>query len=247
MPILIVIILSTFSISLIALIGILFLFLKEEYTQKIVLLLVGLSTGAFIGGAFLHLLPESVEKAQGTNVNVFLWVLIAFVIFFLIEKTLHWRHCHKDMCQIHTFGTMNLIGDAVHNFIDGLLIAVSLSVSLEIGLITILAIALHEIPQEIGDFGVLLHAGYKKDKALLLNFSTALMVVVGGIIGYFIAEHIEKSIVYLLPVAAGGFIYIAASDLLPEIRKEPSLKKSIKSFVFFIIGILLIYLMKFID
>lgn len=238
--------LATFLISMIALIGMLTLSLKDKLVQKILLWLVGLSSGALMGGAFLHLLPEATEKAEGTNINIFHIVLCSFIIFFLVEKILHWRHCHKNHCDVHTFGTMNLIGDSIHNFIDGLIIAASFMADFKLGIITTLALALHEIPQEIGDYGVLLYAGYKKSKALLYNFLVALTVVVGGIVGYFISESIENSIVYLLPFAAGGFIYIAASDLMPEIRKEKNLIKSTSAFGFFILGIIIMYLVKFI-
>jgi len=141
---------------------------------------------------------------------------------------------------------MSLIGDSIHNFIDGLIIAGAFLLDIKIGIATTLAIALHEIPQEIGDFGVLIHAGFEKIKALTLNYIVALMVVIGGILGYFVSFYSENITTYLIPFAAGGFIYIAASDLMPEARKEKNLKKSIVSFLFFITGILLMYLMKFI-
>lgn len=238
------IVLSTTIIGIFSLVGVFTLALKEQFLQKILLSLVALSAGALMGGAFLHLLPESIEKGGGTD--TFLWVLAAFIIFFLIEKILHWRHCHKKDCSIHTFGHMNLFGDAVHNFIDGIIIAASFVVSIPLGITTVLAIALHEIPQEIGDFGVLIYAGFEKKKALMLNFIVAMIAVLGGIFGYYLTTYAENSINILLPFAAGGFIYIAASDLLPEIRKETDLKKSIFSFGMFIIGILIMYGVKFI-
>jgi len=238
------IILSTAIIGIFSLVGIFTLSLKEQILQKILLHLVALSAGALMGGAFLHLLPESIEKGGGTD--TFIWVLAAFIIFFLIEKLLHWRHCHKKDCSIHTFGHMNLFGDAVHNFIDGIIIAASFVVSIPLGITTVIAIALHEIPQEIGDFGVLIYAGFEKKKALLLNFIVAMIAVLGGIFGYYLSTYAENSIKFLLPFAAGGFIYIAASDLLPELRKEANLKKSISSFAMFIIGIIIMYSVKFI-
>lgn len=241
------IILSTFLISIFALLGIFALAINEKLLEKILLSLVGLSAGGLMGGAFLHLLPESVKNFQESNFDIFLAVLVAFIIFFLIEKLLHWRHCHKGRCEIHSFGTINLIGDAVHNFIDGLIIAASFVVDIKLGVITVIAVAMHEIPQEIGDFGVLVYAGFKKKKALILNFIVALTVVLGGIAGFFIAETAENIVPYLLPFAAGGFIYIAASDLLPEIRKETNLKKSLSSFGLFMAGILLMFLLRFLE
>lgn len=145
---------------------------------------------------------------------------------------------------MHSFGYMNLIGDGVHNFIDGLIIAAAFLLNIKLGLVTTLAVALHEIPQEIGDFGVLLYSGWKKKKALIANFLTALTVVAGGLFGYFLAGKIDNLILFLMPFAAGGFLYIAASDLMPEIRKEPSLKKSLASFLIFLLGVLFMFLLK---
>ena len=238
------IMISTFIISLISFIGIFTLALKDKLLDKIVLLLVSLSAGALMGSAFLHLLPESVELSEG--LDVFLFVLVGFALFFLIEKVLHWRHCHKGECQVHTFTYMNLIGDSIHNFIDGLIMATSFVISIPLGMTTTMAIALHEIPQEIGDFGVLIYGGFTKKKALVLNFLTALTAVLGGLIGFFISNMVENVKLFILPFAAGGFLYIAASDLIPEIRKETSLKKSMIYFGIFILGIFIMYAVTFI-
>lgn len=237
------IILSTFLISLIALIGIFTLVLKEKLLDKIVLFLVSLSAGALMGGAFLHLLPESIEKI-GNNI-CFFFVLIGFGFFFFVEKILHWRHCHKEKCPVHTFAYINLFGDAVHNFIDGLIIAAGFITDLNLGVVTTFAIALHEIPQEIGDFGVLIYGGFNKKRALFWNFLCAITAIIGGIIGYILSRSIESSIMLLLPFAAGGFLYIAASDLIPEIRREASLKRSMISFGVFVLGVLLMSSVKF--
>ena len=239
------ILVSTFAISLGALVGIFTLVLNQEKLSKILLFLVSLSTGTLMGGAFLHLLPEAAEKLAPNK--LYALVLSAFVLFFLVEKVFQWRHCHKmKSCDVHTFGYMNLFGDAVHNFIDGLIIAATFLTSPSLGMITTLAIALHEIPQEIGDFGVLLYAGFNKKKALIANFFVALTVVLGGIAGYFLSFVLRNFIPYLLPFAAGGFIYIAASDLMPEIRKETNLQKSVISFGVFLLGIMLMFLVKLI-
>jgi zinc and cadmium transporter len=167
---------------------------------------------------------------------------LGFTLFFLLEKVLFWRHCHKGECKIHTFSYLILIGDAFHNFLDGLIIAASFIISPEIGLASTIAIALHEIPQEIGDFGVLIYGGMKIKKALLLNFLTALTAVIGGILGFIFSESLRISI-YILPIAAGGFIYIGASDLIPELRKEINLKKSLLEFIIFLMGIALMLLL----
>lgn len=238
------ILLSTAFISAGALVGIITLAMKAEKLNKILLLLVSLSAGALMGGAFLHLLPEASETLDAKH--VYSAVLVSFVLFFFVEKLFHWRHCHKGACDIHTFGYMNLVGDAIHNFIDGLILAAAFSTDIRLGLITTLAIALHEIPQEIGDFGVLLYAGFKKEKALLANFFVALTVVLGGVVGHILSSF-HQFIVYLLPFAAGGFIYIAASDLMPEIRKEQSLKKSLASFGMFLVGIIIMFLVTFLE
>jgi len=238
------IILSNFVVGVFSLVGVFTLALKEQLLQKILLSLVALSAGALMGGAFLHLLPEAIHE-EGDE-KILLFVLVSFVIFFLIEKLLHWRHCHKSNCSIHTFGHMNLFGDAIHNFIDGMIIAATFVVSVPLGVTTVLAIALHEIPQEIGDFGVLLYAGFGKKKALLLNFLVAMIAVLGGIFGFYLSTYAANSIHFLLPFAAGGFIYIGASDLLPEVRKELSFRKSLLSFGMFILGIFIMYVIKFI-
>ncbi len=236
------IILTTFAIALIAFIGVFTLAMKEQLLNKILIILVSLSAGALMGGAFLHLLPEAIEKSG--DANILLFVLVGFVLFFIIEKVLHWRHCHKGKCDVHTFHYMNLIGDSVHNFIDGLIISASFMVSIPLGFTTSIAIAAHEIPQEIGDFGVLIYGGFEKKKAIVLNFAVSLIVVIGGIVGYFISKSIEQVAVYLLPFAAGGFIYIAATDLIPEIKKELDIKKSMATIFVFICGILIMWLIK---
>ena len=241
---LIYIILTTFAIALIAFIGVFALAMKEQLLNKILIILVSLSAGALMGGAFLHLLPESIEKSE--NADILIFVLVGFVLFFIIEKVLHWRHCHKGKCDVHTFHYMNLIGDAVPNFIDGLIISASFIISIPLGLTTTIAIAAHEIPQEIGDFGVLIYGGFEKKKAIVLNFMVALTVVAGGVVGYFISKSIEQVAVYLLPFAAGGFIYIAATDLIPEIKKELNIKKSMATILVFVCGILIMWLVKFV-
>jgi zinc and cadmium transporter len=239
------ILVATFSISLCVWVAVLFLFFRKETLSKITMFLVSLSAGALIGGAFLHLLPEASEGMEAEK--LFLVVLSAFVGFFLIEKIFHWRHCHKENCEVHSLGYMNLVGDSIHNFIDGLVIASVFMVDLKLGVITTFAIALHEIPQEIGDFGVLIHAGFNRVKALVLNYVVATTVILGGIVGYFASFYAESVIIYLLPIAAGGFIYIAASDLMPEIRKESNFKKSIISFSIFLLGIVIMLAAKFLD
>ena len=239
---LIYIFITSFLIALLSFVGIFTLALKDKLLNKILLILVSLSAGALMGGAFIHLIPEAIEESEG--MNAFYFVLIGFILFFIMEKILHWRHCHKGKCEVHTFHYMNLIGDSVHNFIDGLIISASFVTSISLGITTSIAIAAHEIPQEIGDFGVLIYGGFKKKKAIVLNFVVALTVVLGGVIGYFISKNVEHAVVFLLPFAAGGFIYIAATDLVPEIKKEIDVKKSMATLFVFVCGILIMWLVK---
>jgi len=230
---LLLIIASSFLISLIAFVGVISLAIKDEILDRILLYLVGYAAGALIGGAFLHLLPETVEIS--TSMNVFLALSFGFFLFFFLEKLL-WRHCHKRKCEIHPFAYTNLIGDGVHNFIDGLVMAASFLSSIQLGIVTFFAVAFHEIPQEIGDFGVLVYGGVGKTRALILNFFAALTVIIGGLVGYFLQSHVGASMVYILPFAAGGFIYIAASDLIPLLQKEVNPKKSLVSYAVFLLG-----------
>ncbi len=246
--ILVNILISTFLISIISFIGVITFSIKEKSLKEIVIFLVSLSAGALMGGAFLHLIPESIVVCSPEDLNtLFVNVLVGFVIFFLLEKLLHWRHCHDVNCKVHRvkmFGYMNLIGDAVHNFIDGLVIAAAFVTDVNLGITTSIAIASHELPQEIGDFGVLIHSGMKRKKAILFNFITALTAVMGGIVGYVMSSSVSSFVPMLLPIAAGGFIYIASSDLIPELKKSTDLKQSFMTFVIFIFGIALMWAVK---
>ena len=235
-----IIVLATFIISLISFVGVFALSFSKESLNKILLLLVALAAGTLIGNVFFHLLPESVELLPPDT--AFLVVLLSFIFFFFIEKVLHWHHCHKaDHSHHKTFGYMNMLGDLVHNFTDGLVIAASFMASIPLGITTSIAIAFHEIPQEIGDFGVLVYSGFSRKKALLMNFVVALGAVAGAVIGYFLISRVPSIEAYLIPIAAGGFLYIGASDLLPEIRHETKASKVVWSFVFFVLGVMLMY------
>ena len=237
------ILLATFLVSLISFVGATTLVLSEKMLKRVLLALVGFSAGALIGGAFLHLLPEAIEGVEGQLTNVFLVLISGFAVFFLIEKLL-WRHCHEKTCPIHTFAYLNLIGDGVHNFIDGLIIAAGFIVSAPLGLITTFAVAAHEVPQELGDFGVIVYGGIRPRRALTLNFITALTAVAGGVSGYYLNPYMSGAMIYLLPFAAGGFLYIAASDLVPELHKERETVRTVISFFMFLLGIVLMWAMK---
>lgn len=235
------ILLATFFISALSLVGVVFLARKEKLLDKILLYLIGLSTGTLLGGAFIHLLPESIEFI-GADRALFV-TLVSFVAFFLLEKLLHWRHCHEKECPEHAFGYINLAGDAVHNFIDGLLIADAFVADPSLGFITTIALVFHELPQELGDFAVLVYSGIPIKRAVLLNFLVALTSVLGGVIGFFLTSSIDWSVPYLLPIAAGGFIYISTSDLIPELRSDTNRKRSIVTFLLFVLGLVIMYLL----
>lgn len=228
------ILISTLLVALISLVGIFTLSLKEKLLEKILFCLIGFSAGSLIGSAFLHILPEVLEKTK--DMAVFYYLILGIVLFFLMERYFYWRHCHNEICDIHAFTYLNLIGDGFHNFVDGMVIAVSFVVSLKLGIVTTLAVILHEIPQELGDFGVLVYGGFSKSKALFYNFVSAFMAIVGALVGYFISDIIGFSN-FLLPLTAGGFIYIATSDLIPQIHKESNLRRSTFALIAFLSGI----------
>lgn len=245
MPTLLLIILATTIISLGSLVGVLTLAIKKTELHRFLILLISISAGTLMGGAFLHLLPEAVELTSPSSALSL--TLLSFIGFYVIENLFFWRHCHRQgHCDRHAFGVLNLIGDGLHNFLDGLLLAAAFTVSPELGLTTTIAIAFHEIPQEIGDFGVLLYSGYSRRTALIANLMVSLTAVFGGVLGYFFSSLGSRIETSLLPLAAGGFIYISASDLMPEIRRQTHGKRSISTFSLFLVGVLIMWLLKLI-
>ena len=234
---------STFLVSLVSLVGIVTLSIKDNLLHNVLFCLVGFSAGALIGSAFLHILPECLKNNNSTT--VFYYLILGIVLFFLLERYLHWRHCHEGAtCKTHSFTYLNLIGDGLHNFFDGMVIAASFIVSFKLGFITTLAIVLHEIPHELGNFAVLVYGGFTKKKALFFNFITALMAMIGAIAGYLINDLSRNFSSFILPLTAGGFIYIATSDLIPELHKETDLKRSTAAFFAFLLGIAFMALAK---
>lgn len=229
---------SLLLVSSISLIGVFFLSLQEKILKKLLIFFVSFAVGGLLGDAFIHLIPEAFEKV-GSNLATSLLILTGIFIFFFLEKFIRWRHCHIPISEkhVHPLALMNLIGDAAHNFIDGMLIGASYVASIPLGISTTIAIILHEIPQEIGEFGVLLHSGMPAKKALLLNFCSAIFALFGGIIALTISARIENFAFYLLPITAGGFIYIAGSDLMPELQHETKISSSIYQFFFILLGI----------
>ena len=234
-------IIATLFISLLSLLGIFSLYFKAKQLDKVLFFIIAFAAGSLLGDAFLHLIPEAYEEIQSDS--VFLYILLGFGLFFVIEKFLHWHHYHHTgKCRDHVTGQLNLVGDAIHNFMDGLVIAASFQVSFAVGVASTIAVILHEIPQEIGDFGILLYSGYSKAKALLFNFISALFAVLGAFLGLLFLT--EESVLVFLPIIAGGFIYIAATDLVPELHKENNVQKSVLTLFFFTLGIALMYLLK---
>lgn len=237
--------LAAAGISLLSLVGVVGLLVNKKILAKISLFFVAFSTGALLGGAFLHLLPESITDTE--NLTPYLYLLVGIIIFFALERLLKWHHCHKDDdCDVHTFTYMSLMGDGLHNFIDGLIIVAAFSVDFEAGLATTIAVASHEIPQELSDFAVLVHGGFSRIKALMWNFMSAITAILGVFVGYLLIDNIENISLTLLPFAAGGFIYVSMSDLIPELHKEKSLKKSMIYFAIFLIGLAFMYFTKII-
>jgi len=237
---------SVAIVSLISIVGILTFLLSPERLRSLLLYLVSFSVGGLFGDAFIHLIPEAVEKGE-FGVNVSLCILFGLISSFIMEKFLHWRHCHIPTSteHPHPFAYMNLFGDALHNFIDGLLIAGSYLAGLPVGIATTFAVIFHEIPQEIGDFGVLVYGGFSRSKALFFNFLSAITAIIGALVFLGLTPYIKEYAIYLLPFAAGEFIYIAGSDLVPELHKETNPSKSTLQLVALIFGLVILFLLFF--
>ena len=214
---LIAILASVTTVSLIAFIGIVFIGLKENVLKRILMALVSFASGTLLGGALLHLLPEASTNLDATTISYY--VILGIVSFFALEKFLYWRHCHEEECPVHMFVYLNLVGDGIHNFIDGMVIAATFMLRFDLGITTTLAVIFHEIPQEIGDFGVLIYGGFSKNRALVYNFISAITAILGATTTYFLT-YVQSVETLLVPFAAGGFIYIAATDLMPELHKK---------------------------
>ncbi len=236
---------SVLLVSTVSLIGIIFLALKQERLEKLQLILVALATGGLLGGAFFHLLPEAYESLEGHTVVPVL-LTFGFMLFFILERFLHWHHNHTSgisQSQLKPFGAISLVSDMFHNLLDGLLIAAAFSYSVNIGIATTITVLLHELPQEIGDFGVLIHAGYTRKKALIYNFLSACTAFVGAIIFLVAGQAVSDLSRYILPVAAGGFIYLAAADLIPELHTEKIPHRSAIQFMALLLGMSLLFIL----
>lgn len=210
--------------------------------------MVSFSAGALLGDVFFHLLPGIIHTTW-RSITVSLRILGGIVFGLITEKVIRRNHCHMPITKQHThpFALMNLVWDMVHNLIDGLIIGASYLVSIPVGIATTLAVILHEIPQEIWDFGVLIHGWFSRRKALLLNFFTALTAVIGVIIAFLLYRYTDNMVTILVPFAAGTFIYIAGSDLIPELHKENTLAHSIPQIIFFLLGIWIMSALLFLE
>lgn len=231
--------------GVISLIGGFLLLFREQLARQLSLYLVSFASGALLGAAFFDLLPESLEliEEKSFEPNLVLGAAVAgIILLFVFEKFLKWYHCHEEeKCDVHTWSSTVILGDAIHNFIDGIVISISFLVSIPLGITATIAVFLHEIPQEIGDFGVLLHAGYDRSKIIFLNVLTALTTPLGALVAFWAAPLFIKILPYFLTFAAGGFIYIAVADLLPQIQSR-SRGSDFSHLVVIILGVLLILL-----
>lgn len=231
---------SVIIVSLVSLVGVFTLSLREELLRKYIFIFISLAVGALLGDAFIHLIPEALEGAEN-SLLISVLIILGILTFFILEKFLHWHHHGEDeneiSSHIHPVGRLVLFSDGVHNMIDGIIIGASFLVSAPVGIATTIAVILHEIPQEIGDFAVLLHAGYTKTRALWLNFLSALLALFGVVIIIFLGEVAEASTIWFLPIAAGGFIYVAVADLIPELQKTKEVKHSLLQIVAVMLGV----------
>lgn len=240
------ILVATVGVSLIAWVGVLTLFVREELVDTLLLGLVALAAGSLLGGAFFHLLPRAIAETGTTDtLPLFLALVSGFCLFYVLEQFLHWHHHHAATHEHEPVSYLVLVSDGIHNFIDGLVIAAAFLAGESLGVVTTLAIALHEVPQEIGDYGVLLYGGFNRRRALVYNYLTQATVIGGGVAGFFLNDVIGGVPTALLPFAAGNFLYIASSDLIPEIKTETRPRRSVLYFLVFLIGLALMLGVRF--
>jgi zinc and cadmium transporter len=232
------IVVSGIAMSLVALVGAVTIAMPRPVLGRLLLPLVGLAAGSLLGGAVFHMLPQAVETL-GNDLAVYVWLMAGFVTFFVLEQFLHWHHCHRTDHDAHRpLGHLILLADGLHNFIGGLAVAGAFIVDIRVGIVTWLVAAAHEVPQELGDFGVLVHSGWSRRTALLWNFGSASTFLLGGLLAYGLSDTLDVSV--LLPFAAGNFIYLGAADLLPEVAGQPSTRDKIESSAAFLVGLLLL-------
>jgi zinc and cadmium transporter len=233
---------SGLAMSAIALVGAVTMTLSEHTRERLILPLVAFSAGSLLGGALLHMIPEAIEQSAGSY-STYLWVLVGFTTFFALEQFLHWHHCHHDTADRKSpLSYLMVAGDSLHNFLGGVAVAGAFVVDISLGITTWVVAAAHEVPQELGKYGVLLHGGWSKKRALLVSVASSLTFLVGGIITYVASAAID--VAFLVPFAAGNFLYIAASDLVPEVNKHHSIRINLLHFLSFVAGIALLLAIK---
>ncbi|WP_428355718.1 ZIP family metal transporter [Methyloprofundus sp.] len=235
-----------------------FLLLSDKTRSKILPHGVSFATGALLAVAFWGLIPHAFEEVGHEQIQTISGsIMLGLLLFFILEKLLIWRHCHSGTCEVHgetedhghshgahkSAGTMIIIGDGIHNFVDGVLIAAAFLTDVQLGIVTSLAVAAHEIPQEVGDFAILLHSGYSKGKALFYNVLASLTTVVGGVLAYYSLDGLQESLPYFLAIAASSFIYIAVADLIPTLHKKTDIKSSLQQIALILAGVSLIILL----
>jgi zinc and cadmium transporter len=225
--------------ALLGFVGVFSLWLSRQDMKKIAQVLVAFAAGSLLGGAFLHLLPESLEALEAGEVLTI--ALLGFVLFIFLEAYVHWHHCKE--CKIHPFSYVMLVGDGVHNFLGGLILAASFLISIPLGIATIVAIIAHEFPQQLGIFGVLVKGGFSRNKAIIYSFIAQSTIILGALVGYLISGMVEGITILLVPFAAGNFIYIAAADLIPEMHKAEGWEK-VKNITILFVGIVLMWALK---
>lgn len=242
---------ATLLVSFFSLTGIYVLALSEEALHRVIFIIVGFSAGTILGAVYFDLLPEAIELVE--NDVVYVYLALGFVFFFFLERFIYWYHGHGHEDDIEhlpvkpgkantkEFAYLNLVGDAIHNFIDGLIIATSFLVNSNVGVAATVAVIFHELPQEMGDYGILIYSGFTRKRALILNFVVALTVVLGGVTALFLIESVEALSGFLIALAAGGFIYLGASELIPELHQEKDFGRSVIQFSAFILGMILIW------
>ena len=230
-----------------------FLLFPDRIRQAMLPHFVSFAIGALLGAAFLALIPHTLTEANGIEFHQLgLTLLLGILGFFLMEKLVLWRHCHEHSCEAHTLhehghghspaaGTLVLMGDAIHNLVDGVLIAAAFMTDIHLGIITSLAVAAHEIPQEVGDFAILLNSGYTRGKAFLYNILASLTTFVGAIAAYFSLHLMQEAVPYILAIAASSFIYIAVADLIPGLHKRVEFRETLRQIVLIVAGVIVIY------
>ena len=244
MPLIVTILIASIAESLVSFAGGALAIFNEEKIRKVVHFVVSFAVGALLAVSFLELIPEAINMSSVKSALSF--VLVGIILFFVLEKFLFWYHCHGGECPVHIYTYLILWGDFLHNFIDGVMLTLAFLVDIKLGLLTAVAIIFHEIPQEIGDFGILVSGGLSRGRALFYNFLVALSVVAGALITYALGALLEPFLPIALALVAGNFIYLAATDLMPELHEPTGFLHGALQVLFIIIGALLVILPGFI-